>query len=1013
MTPEQPSFGPPSAESLPPEETHEEHLEIPQEERTEPVEDESSRRQRRTRHFVEAHVLGIDPLLDEPELQAEIHSGLKDLPLRDKANLLYEKIMARQSALKEASAEEIDPYLLGEIQALWADPQVQQVALDRYTEARMDTKIHRVSDLGKNWDAINIVIDAKQQQYEGLTRDLFLQKITREDKLSVARTRAATLAKQLIEKREERDDIVTLEGLPHIPENTDTAALIHYDRLKEMHDQAAETGFVWLPSREKIYHRTIGALQNGRWPVLKGEAGTGKSELADAAAYTLTGEEPTKVPCGPRTSERDLIMDKEIDPDTGGSYDGYKPLMQAATGFDDSRQTEPTVNQGRVMRLDEFNRLDQGGPAYSVLKEARQLRPGDKFHEKTVLPGFSAIGTANPPGPRYPDRSELDAAMRREVAEIEVDYPPMTAEEPEIYEFILATLMDKNGHIAVAREELAPFYKKEKVDPPRTMPNDERVVVGEETLLEDATSTDHGFAWRLSFAIRSIQDAFDYGNAQTVPSEALKFKLDAQGKGFIAAAGGEPLTLRSSTITLGEIASWMKGFQDRKQKDNEEFQTDTLAEWIQYKVDLYVEQSDIEDREKLRALFDYYNISEAAESFPESAPLTPKEIGYLSPRVPRPLELEELEEEQRETLPALDLKKEIPLHETNEKMLEDGTSILVKPRSYDIPHPERDIHLSPGAQFLFEGRPVAFVGVVEDEGHPEHSGELVLELDVDSGLRGLHRLVTEGEIIEYGEGFNMSIAEAQEVMGEANVRGPEVVERAFGVHVSEILPIPFSRQDLETAKRLGQVLEYRVDYLAGGEPLTLKNMKELIHPEMQRSGKGTLFYGQDWYNSEAFFTDETPRAGWALVSKEVIPGSLSKNYLQQTDVIAEHIVDAVFKGQELPPEYQEAVDEYASKRSAIESLMTSNWQEAAKQLSELKITKMTRQTAVEAMYDIALAHLGSEERMLETKYSWTNTRSSDGNLVLVGGFDSDGADVDDVHPGYSDGNLGVSFSRSL
>ncbi|MDO8482774.1 MAG: hypothetical protein Q7S86_03080, partial [bacterium] len=40
-------------------------------------------------------------------------------------------------------------------------------------------------------------------------------------------------------------------------------------------------------------------------------------------------------------------------------------------------------------------------------------------------------------------------------------------------------------------------------------------------------------------------------------------------------------------------------------------------------------------------------------------------------------------------------------------------------------------------------------------------------------------------------------------------------------------------------------------------------------------------------------------------------------------------------------------------------------------------------------------------------------RSSDGNLVNVGNFDADGANVNNWNPDNSDDDLGVSFSRSL
>jgi hypothetical protein len=726
-------------------------------------ESEQTKRARLMRHFIEHQVLGIDPVLDEGET-VDTFTGM---PAFERANLLYEKILARQATLKTIHeqkistedpqpAEAVEPYLLAEIKALWADPEVQQLFLDRYSEARVDAKVYRLSDLGTSFRDLSIVIALKERQFERVTRDLFLGRFKRADQLSVARSKASRLARELIEKRQTQADIVALEGLPKIPENTDSAALIHYDRLVEMHHQDKRDNFVWLPSREQIYHRTIGALQNGRWPVLKGESGTGKSELAVAAARALTGLNPTYITCGPRTGERDLIMDKEIDPRTGGSFDRFKPLMQAATGFDDSRQETPGTPQGRIVRLDEFNRLDQAGPAYSILKEARQLRPGSQFHGHQVLPGFSAIGTANPPGPRYPDRTDPDAAMRREIAEIKVDYPPQTSADPELFEFILATLMDDHGHITVAKQELAPAYLRQEITPPYHFSDaDHRVVVGEQKLVEDPTSLEHGFVWRLSFALRSLQDAFNYGNTSDIPDSALRYTINEEGNPEIVNTGGELLTLRSSTVTSGEIASWMKGFHDRKQKDNSEFQTESLTEWIQYKLRLYIEQADNEDRGKLKALFAHFHLFDPAKSLASAVPLVPKDIGYLSPRVPRPLELEDPEPEAAPipVKPPEAPPEKTELYETTELILEDGSRISVRPKALTIPHTEKQIYLFPGSPFRLKGEKVAFAGTVEDSKRSDLNGRVVVRVNVDDPDSGLHRVLTEEEVAAEGSEF--------------------------------------------------------------------------------------------------------------------------------------------------------------------------------------------------------------------------------------------------------------------
>jgi hypothetical protein len=155
--------------------------------------------------------------------------------------------------------------------------------------------------------------------------------------------------------------------------------------------------------------------------------------------------------------------------------------------------------------------------------------------------------------------------------------------------------------------------------------------------------------WRLAFAVRALQDAFDFGNAEDIPDDALKYTVDPDGK-FKVSPNGEPLTLTTSTITLGEVASWMKGFLDRRLKDNPDFQTDNLTEWVSFKLENYLKQADEQDAGKIRALFEHFHLFDPSRGLKESKPLTPREIGYLSPRVPRPLHLREPERKSMDAL---------------------------------------------------------------------------------------------------------------------------------------------------------------------------------------------------------------------------------------------------------------------------------------------------------------------------------------------------------------------------
>jgi len=115
----------------------------------------------------------------------------------------------------------------------------------------------------------------------------------------------------------------------------------------------------------------------------------------------------------------------------------------------------------------------------------------------------------------------------------------------------------------------------------------------------------------------------------------------------------------------------------------------------------------------------------------------------------------------------------------------------------------------------------------------------------------------------------------------------------------------------------------------------------------------------------------------------------------------------------MPEVYKEAIDEFEAKKAGIQAILTSNWQEAAKQLSELKINQLSRQLPVETMYDFLMYFKNNKKRLLKSKYTWTSRRDSGGKLVGFGDADAAGAGVGRWTPDRVGGSLGVAFSRSL
>ena len=257
---------------------------------------------------------------------------------------------------------------------------------------------------------------------------------------------------------------------------------------------------------------------------------------------------------------------------------------------------------------------------------------------------------------------------------------------------------------------------------------------------------------------------------------------------------------------------------------------------------------------------------------------------------------------------------------------------------------------------------------------------------------------------------------AIEKLGKENVFGPKEIEKIFGVRLAEVPGIPFSVEELERAEKLGQMLLLRVDKTAEGKPMSLEAMTEVMTKRWKDEGKGDLLSTADGWKTwigEDRFTTESPRTGWALVSKDVLPESLSKNYLEQTEVIIATLKNEVFKDMDVPEEYTKAIAEFESKKAKLAELINEDWKKAAKELTELKISQMTRQTFPETIYDLAVYYDVNNERLLSDKRTWSASLNPDGHVVSLGYFGARGVYGSGWYPFDRVGGLGVSLSRRL
>jgi hypothetical protein len=242
--------------------------------------------------------------------------------------------------------------------------------------------------------------------------------------------------------------------------------------------------------------------------------------------------------------------------------------------------------------------------------------------------------------------------------------------------------------------------------------------------------------------------------------------------------------------------------------------------------------------------------------------------------------------------------------------------------------------------------------------------------------------------------------------------------------VSEVLGInlptppvqPFSEEELAQAKSLGHQLIWFPSTDTERKTITMKRLYKKSENKAPLGGKLLYDIGW-WYKNETFFTEATVRTGksklgrWRLVGQTSIPGTKGVNYMEQTIIGTKYVSEVIYGGN--PPEHLKAVlNEPDEREVEITKLMDENWQKAAEILANLQFNQQFRETPVEALIQIILNQKVNKVRLLENEYSWTQSRSRDGDLVNLGNADSDGACLHSWHPKYANVSIGFFLSRS-
>ncbi|HEY4514794.1 MAG TPA: AAA family ATPase, partial [Candidatus Paceibacterota bacterium] len=223
----------------------------------------------------------------------------------------------------------------------------------------------------------------------------------------------------------------------------------------------------------------------------------------------------------------------------------------------------------------------------------------------------------------------------------------------------------------------------------------------------------------------------------------------------------------------------------------------------------------------------------------------------------------------------------------------------------------------------------------------------------------------------------VTLVEARALISPELFRGPKEVERVFGFQ-PEVPPILFTRSELERAKELGQRLVLRSAKDGAGQPLSPARMQEILAPKWQDANQGVLDTPERWSNliGPDRMSTETARGGWALVSPDLLPGTLSQNYFEQTDTLIAEL-KKTYQNIPLPDQYTKAIQEYEAQKDELLTLAGDDvtWQEATRRLSELAITQLLRANLSEDLFDLLVERGMTGTSPRQNMYNWTSSLS--------------------------------------